>query len=180
MIMDWKIILGSSLLTALLVSIITFFKDLFFEKRKNKSLQDQIKFERAHLKQIEIIEKLNLDIAHLLNKVIEFSTERNYSLSERNDLSATRNIRIRHIHLSIENLNGYINFAKLYLSSEYLEKIQCLIESFYLSTCHTYENFDHVNSGILEEKGIFFEESYDQSINEITMLSKQIINKKDF
>lgn len=145
------------------------------EIEKNNSF-DKIKFEQAHLKRIQILEKLNLEIGNLFAKINSFCLYKNCLAGLcGKDFKENEYWQIK---FKIDDLSGYMNFAKLYLRncSAIIDKVNNLINSFELFVNDFYKDFNDSESNKFLGEIEKIKCGLVKSIDEINGLSHDLIN----
>lgn len=186
-------IIGSSVGSAAIVSIFAFLvnnylieklkgdiqknNDILVSKLENELSKDNFKHERAHLKRIEIIEKLNKDINTLHSDMVYF-----FNIKKENSIDGKKghNEIYSEITTNIRLLQGYLGFCKLYLPNQLLSKISELICGYAFYSLIYFAWVTNKKDRNPEEDNSKYLNKWENSLAEITELSKKIINEKDF
>lgn len=186
----------------LAIYILNFGKEFLFKHIDKLFFFNKYKFEKTYNKRVEIIEKINLELGKALSSTDElFSTfDELISSKEPNDLKKDKLEKYKIVSKLLRDFSGYLNYAELYLPSEFfLNKVIVItallkdsINRYYLSNLTTgfmkisfntngEINRQFIKTEELSKSGCRYERNeIEKRIREIVKLSKNYINNKNF
>lgn len=145
-------------------------KDKWFEKKKGKGLQDQVKFENAHLKRIEIIEKIIIGIYKL-----------NWDCSKYFMSGVDNSQKFAKIITTADEIFCLEGLIKLYFNNEFCEAFDKFTFVYINLITHYYIKCSNSKLESIDLEEIYNQYKSDIEINKvkITDLSKDILLRKN-